>query len=395
MKRKKLFMLILGCITLFFIAVLYIWSVFISPLEQEFGWDCFETSGIFTLSICTFCVGSILAGLLFMRFKSSGLLRIGAICLFCGFGLAAAGNTLILLYIGYGGFCGLGIGICYNTILTCCNSWFADKRGLCNGILLMVYGFGAMIMSVVAERLIQLFKWRLVFWTFGIIETFILIIASFFLIPYSDRTYSKREETSSTNDVSTLHMLKTSSFYKAFLWLVIISSCGLVTVGNAAPIALEIGIKPALASVLTGFVSAVGGFGRLMFGRIYDLNGRKKTMIFDTICCIFALFFIICALCYKAIPLLFIGFLFLGLGFGGMASISTIIVRDLYGLHYYSKNLSIMGLQLIPASLLGPLLSAAIYSMTGSYIEMFVVLLILCLIAIYLPYSIKRKTSNV
>ena len=41
---------------------LYAWSVFVLPLEQEFGWSRAETSWTFTIAIVTFAASFILAG---------------------------------------------------------------------------------------------------------------------------------------------------------------------------------------------------------------------------------------------------------------------------------------------------------------------------------------------
>ena len=41
---------------------LYAWSVFVLPLEQEFGWTRAQTSWVFTIAIVTFAVTFIFAG---------------------------------------------------------------------------------------------------------------------------------------------------------------------------------------------------------------------------------------------------------------------------------------------------------------------------------------------
>src|SRR5260370_22408167 len=41
---------------------LYAWSVFVTPLEKEFGWKRADTSTIFTIAVVVFALSFILAG---------------------------------------------------------------------------------------------------------------------------------------------------------------------------------------------------------------------------------------------------------------------------------------------------------------------------------------------
>src|SRR5262245_38053971 len=41
---------------------LYAWSVFVQPLEKEFGWARAETSRVYTIAVVTFATMFILAG---------------------------------------------------------------------------------------------------------------------------------------------------------------------------------------------------------------------------------------------------------------------------------------------------------------------------------------------
>ena len=41
---------------------LYAWSVFVAPLEAEFGWDRTDTSWVFSIAIITFALSFIVGG---------------------------------------------------------------------------------------------------------------------------------------------------------------------------------------------------------------------------------------------------------------------------------------------------------------------------------------------
>ena len=44
------------------LGTLYAWSVFVLPLEQEFGWTRAQTSWTFTIAVVTFAASFILGG---------------------------------------------------------------------------------------------------------------------------------------------------------------------------------------------------------------------------------------------------------------------------------------------------------------------------------------------
>lgn len=64
MGNKRWAVLALCCVLLMSVAVLYAWSVFVIPLEGVYDWSRVETSGVFTLSMCSYCAGSLLSGFL-------------------------------------------------------------------------------------------------------------------------------------------------------------------------------------------------------------------------------------------------------------------------------------------------------------------------------------------
>jgi OFA family oxalate/formate antiporter-like MFS transporter len=71
--RNKL--LITGFVVTLFLGLLYAWSLFIAPLEKEFGWLRSETSGIFAASMFCFQIGGFVGGRLSSRFPAKRLSR--------------------------------------------------------------------------------------------------------------------------------------------------------------------------------------------------------------------------------------------------------------------------------------------------------------------------------
>lgn len=51
--------LAIGVLIMLCLGLIYGWSIFVAPLEAEFGWVRSETSLAFTLCISFFCVGGL------------------------------------------------------------------------------------------------------------------------------------------------------------------------------------------------------------------------------------------------------------------------------------------------------------------------------------------------
>ena len=66
--RLKVFTIIISLCTLIFLGLIYGWSIFVVPLENEFGWSRSETSLTFTISIMAMCL-SMLTGGMFNGFQ--------------------------------------------------------------------------------------------------------------------------------------------------------------------------------------------------------------------------------------------------------------------------------------------------------------------------------------
>ena len=94
---------------------LYAWSVFVEPLQDEFGWSSIEVSGVFAASLVVFCATTVLAGRSADR-RSPRRLAVAAAA-FAGAGLAssAMAASVWMLALTYAGIFGVGNGLGYVT----------------------------------------------------------------------------------------------------------------------------------------------------------------------------------------------------------------------------------------------------------------------------------------
>ncbi|HZK61489.1 MAG TPA: hypothetical protein VFC41_05385, partial [Anaerovoracaceae bacterium] len=108
---KRIIPLVAGAFIYLSIGLIYAWSIFVKPLEAEFGWNRTETSLTFTISMISFCIGGVISGMLLKKKSGRFIIMLSAVLLAVGFLLSSRVETLLGIYISYGVFCGLGVGL--------------------------------------------------------------------------------------------------------------------------------------------------------------------------------------------------------------------------------------------------------------------------------------------
>ena len=139
---------------------LYAWSVFVAPLEKEFGWTRAQTSLVYTIAIVCFALSFMVAGRIQDLKGPKICAAIGGVLVSAGFFLASWTNSLAGLYLCLGVIVGLGNGFGYATPMPVASKWFPDKRGLVVGLMVAGYGAGSAILGPLATRLIATLGWR-------------------------------------------------------------------------------------------------------------------------------------------------------------------------------------------------------------------------------------------
>src|SRR2546427_10396817 len=78
---------------------LYAWSVFVAPLEKEFGWKRAQTSNVFTYAVVVFAIAFIVAGRMQDKLWPFKVSIIVGLLVSVGFFLDAYTSSLNYLYV--------------------------------------------------------------------------------------------------------------------------------------------------------------------------------------------------------------------------------------------------------------------------------------------------------
>jgi MFS transporter, OFA family, oxalate/formate antiporter len=306
--------------------------------------------------------------------------------------LAHDRSQLPLLVAGYGVIGGFGLGVAYIVPIAMLQKWFPDKRGLITGLAVGGFGFGAVITSPIAQRLID---GNPDVPTSGFLPLGIAYLvasmagAAFFRNPpqgyvvpgYVPKTSGRVVD--SGRDYTQGEALRTWQWYALTAILTLAVTAGIALISQAAASATDIaGYSAIAAASAVGVFGLFNGGGRIIWAALSDRLGRMTTFVailaIEGVCLLLlphvgnaVLWFILAALVY--------------LCYGGAFGTMPATAGDFFGV----KNAgAIYGLMLIGWSIggvVGPLIAAALIGEDKNYTLAYTTIGIIALAAIVLP----------
>ncbi len=291
------------------LGTVYAWSFFQRPVMVANGWTTAEVMWIFSLAICSLGLAAAAGGILMTRLAPATLAVTGVLLYGGGYLLAAQAlslRSLPLLYIGFGilGGCGLGLG--YVTPVATAAKWFPDKKGFVTGMVIMGFGFGALLMSkVIAPSLMALCGGDLVpvFRYAGVALLAVGLPAAACMRNPPDANLASPVDESPASPggrpplpafAHAGHALCSGRFVRMWLLLFLNTSAGIMFIGLQSPMIQDLLVRSgrgldatalaAIGATLIGVSSLFNGIGRFFWGGISDTIGRTRAfrLIFAT-----------------------------------------------------------------------------------------------------------------
>ena len=387
--------LVAGVFMMLLSGIIYAWSILKAPLASEYGWNDAELGLNFTITMCGFCIGGVLGGIITKKISPQITAIFASVLAFIGFfGSSQLTGMIVSLYIFYGAFAGIGMGIIYNVVIASVTKWFPDKRATVSGALLMSVGASTLILGPIMDQLMSNIGWRNAFFILGIVIVVVMVIGSFFLrSPCESINTLRSDPNKKTSEIGEDHtvreMLSRSSFWKFYGVQILIAAIGIGVVSMARDVSISVGSPETLAVFLVGLLSVSNGFGRILFGFLFDTIGRRKTMLFSSSIAIIACLVMLISVILGSITVIIIGLVFIGLAYGSMPPICSGLAGSFYGIKNFALNFSVMNTMLIPASFVAPIIGVILGS-TGSYVPVFIMMFFFALGALALNISLKK-----
>jgi OFA family oxalate/formate antiporter-like MFS transporter len=354
------------------LGMFYGMSVFMLPLEKEFGWTRAQTSWVSTIGLALIAVWYVIAGFIQDRRGPRPVAVIGGLLFSLGFFLASYTRSLPMFYLTAGVIAGTGSGFGYVVPTSVGSKWFPDKRGLVIGLMVGGYGAGSGIFGPLALSLIGRVGWRSTFQILSLIFLAMTMVGAYLLqnppagyVPPGYDPSKVRGVARAGADVHASVMLRQPTFWALWIAYCLGTTAGTMVISQLVPFALNAGHSSAVAA----FALTVGAFGsasgRVLSGWMSDYVGRLNTlrvMLVASACAMPLLFlfredvvpfYVLLAAVYYC--------------YGTQLSVYASTSADFFGTKNVGFNYGLLLLAWGVAAIFGPFLGGRVYVATGEY----------------------------
>lgn len=405
------------------LGTVYAFSVFVRPLELEFGWDRTTTQWAFSFALASFAIAMIPAGRLQDRMGPRIVATIGGVLLGLSFLLGAIlvdGSRPWALYLTYGMIGGAGIGFGYVCPIAAAVKWFPDKKGLVTGLAVAGFGAGALFFAGPAstlllppaqnEEALSLYEiilvglgliegggvgigWRTFFVLHGVVASIAVVLGAMLLRnppagwkPEGWTSIQKTREADSGMDWPDM----LNSPLACMLWLTFIfgATSGLMAIGQWTPMMAGVlegrTFAPEWLGTFGRFVEPVGilaifnALGRIFWGKVSDIIDRPRAMMMMFLAQGMAFMMLVSVVSPISI---FLASAWVGLNFGGIFALFPSATSDYFGAKHFGVNYGWIFTAYGVAGILGPVVGGVLFDVTEQYLLAFVFAGILCFIA--------------
>jgi MFS family permease len=170
----------------FCIGSLYSWSVLNKPIDTYLFDDPKAEKAVnsFYIAVGMFGTTTAIMGPWIERHGPRAGIVLGATSFLIGniiVGIGLYADLMGIVYVGYGVFCGFGMGLCYISPVSALQKWFPDYRGMAAGFAVGGYGAGSVVWSKVYLPAIRAVGLPSMFFLLGGVISFTLFVCAIVL----------------------------------------------------------------------------------------------------------------------------------------------------------------------------------------------------------------------
>lgn len=293
------------------IGEVYGFSVFNVPLTQSgASWTIPQVGWIYSIALCVLGLSAAVFGKWVERSGPRKTMVASCFCFCGGLLISALGvklKTIWLLYLGYGGIGGIGLGLGYISPVSTLVRWFPDRPGMATGMAIMGFGGGALIGAPLGVKLMDHFRSAA---SSGVAEAFIVMAMLYAIsmlfgawivrVPpegwkpddWQPKQHAQPMMTSANVGVDAAWT--TPQFWCLWVVLCMNVSAGIGILGQASKMCCDMfGVSAAVGGGFAGLLSIFNLGGRFFWSSVSDYTGRKT---------VYCIYFLLGALLYCAIP---------------------------------------------------------------------------------------------
>jgi predicted MFS family arabinose efflux permease len=259
--------------------LVFLFGVFVGPLEREFGWQRPAIMLAMTIVALMIMVLSPIQGWLIDRVGARRLVLWSALPFAAGLvALTRVGPDIRGFYLMYALLPCLAIGLWPMSYLRVVSTWFDRRMGLAFGLANGGIGIGAALLPVAATLLMAQGDWRTALIGVALFSLVLTLPANLLWLKERPQAASARVQAGAPGGLAFRDVLRSPSFMvlaAAFFLLGVVNG-GLVT--NQIPLLTDAGVSPQRAAAVQSVFGLAVLVGRFVAGVLLDHMPGQRLM---------------------------------------------------------------------------------------------------------------------
>jgi len=358
----------------------YAFSLFVTPLQDAFGWGRGQIMAGFTVFFVTMGVTCPVVGRLVDRYGARPVIPVGAVVMGLGFVLVSQMSQLFLFYLGYVlvGAGAAGMGQVPSSAIV--SNWFKKRRGTAIGLMAAGVGAGGVLAPAIGF-IIENHGWRSAYLSMAILIWMVAIPLGALVVRtrpsemglHPDGEVESQDNTGAAAAVVGEHgfTLRQAMATLPF-WLIAVSflfgsfsSMGLVQA--PLPFLQDIGYPMQTAAAALGAIGIGSGLGKVFFGWLCDKILPKYAWAIGQGLMAASVAILLNIHADSPVALIWAYGLVLGLGVGAWLPTLSMLTSTSFGLTFYGVVFGALSLAPSIGAATGPFFAGLMYDATGTY----------------------------
>jgi len=386
----------------------FAFSLFVKPLQTDFGWGRGEIVTAFTIYYLVMGVASPFIGRVIDHYGAKTVISTGAFIAGLGFASSSLASNLWHLYASYAiiGAAMAAVGIVPSSAIV--SNWFKKRRGTAIGIMSTGIGAGGFVMApLVGGYLMPNFGWRVSYLALATL-TWVLVIPLTLLVIktkpadmglYPDGRQIPEAVTdieslpSTTKGITLQGALTTPAFWLIAISFLtgIFSQVGIVL--HQVPYLEDIGFPVAVASGALGVVGLLSAIGKFSFGYLCDRIPAKYAWAIGLGFQLMSIIILINITTESPLTTIWLYAITIGLAAGSWLPTMSVLVSTNFGLAAYGAIFGAVALFMNIGTAIGPLMAGYMYDAMGTYHWTFMIFLAFNVVATSTALAIRHPKS--
>ena len=344
-------------------------SVFIVPLNEEFGWNRGEVSLMNFTGLLGYALGGVAMGRIADRTSTRPVCIFGAVtlgvCLLCASQAWVLWQFYLLFFLA--GF--FGAGSLFAPLFANVGRWFGAGVGLAIGITSAGQALGQGGVPYATALLINEIGWREALLVLGIVMLVVLIPLGLLIREAPSGTRSNSSNTAPMAD--DLPPILSANVVIVWMSAAVVFCCICMSVPliHVVPLAQDRNIALDDAAGVLFVMLIAGIFGRVAFGRLADMIGAIRAYWLASF---WQTALVVVYLQMETLAGFYVFAVIYGFGYGGVMTTILVCVRVLVPLSKGASALGIVGMFALFGHAIGGYQGGVFFDFTGDYTQSYI-----------------------